>query len=320
MLFFIILIILVAISLYYVYSKIVNHKYKTFVEEYSVAIKKLREINQRYSFKTIQHFQLEYSYDNENFYNTISTRDYLIYQLLYIKKDVQKAILDADENKVLYSKYLSEIKNNCVPGVYCDNNVPSDKEKLISIENSFLDSLKHKPTTLLSIPVVLNLTNINGVRYGTKQNIFFVEEINEIIRKLNNKSNGYYLNNDIWTAICRVERGKVSNKMRFAIYARDGYRCRKCGRQSDQLEIDHIFPVSKGGKSEFNNLQTLCRMCNLIKSDIVECGAVNPLSEYQGVHETCAQCGAPLVRKNGKYGAFLGCSNYPKCRYTRQIR
>lgn len=31
----------------------------------------------------------------------------------------------------------------------------------------------------------------------------------------------------------------------------------------------------------------------------------------------CPKCGANLVRRNGKHGAFLGCSNYPKCRYTK---
>ncbi|HEX75478.1 MAG TPA: hypothetical protein G4O12_02715 [Dehalococcoidia bacterium] len=33
----------------------------------------------------------------------------------------------------------------------------------------------------------------------------------------------------------------------------------------------------------------------------------------------CPKCGGLLVRRNGKYGRFLGCSNYPKCRYTRSI-
>ncbi len=31
-------------------------------------------------------------------------------------------------------------------------------------------------------------------------------------------------------------------------------------------------------------------------------------------------CGGILKEKNGRYGSFLGCSNYPRCRYTRQIR
>ncbi len=31
----------------------------------------------------------------------------------------------------------------------------------------------------------------------------------------------------------------------------------------------------------------------------------------------CPVCGAKLVERKGKYGEFLGCSNYPKCKYTR---
>ena len=32
----------------------------------------------------------------------------------------------------------------------------------------------------------------------------------------------------------------------------------------------------------------------------------------------CPKCGGTLVLRTGKYGKFLGCSNYPKCRYTQE--
>jgi hypothetical protein len=32
----------------------------------------------------------------------------------------------------------------------------------------------------------------------------------------------------------------------------------------------------------------------------------------------CPRCGGTLVERQGKYGAFWGCSNYPKCRYTKK--
>lgn len=32
----------------------------------------------------------------------------------------------------------------------------------------------------------------------------------------------------------------------------------------------------------------------------------------------CPLCGGTLVKREGKYGKFIGCSNYPKCRYTRK--
>lgn len=30
----------------------------------------------------------------------------------------------------------------------------------------------------------------------------------------------------------------------------------------------------------------------------------------------CPKCGGKLVERNGKYGNFIGCSNYPNCKYT----
>lgn len=34
--------------------------------------------------------------------------------------------------------------------------------------------------------------------------------------------------------------------------------------------------------------------------------------------ECCPRCGGKLYRREGKYGEFLGCSNYPKCNYTKK--
>ena len=36
---------------------------------------------------------------------------------------------------------------------------------------------------------------------------------------------------------------------------------------------------------------------------------------YSGI---CPKCGGHLIKRNGKYGTFYGCSNYPKCRFTTQ--
>ena len=35
---------------------------------------------------------------------------------------------------------------------------------------------------------------------------------------------------------------------------------------------------------------------------------------------TCPKCGSILKERTGKYGKFLGCSNYPNCKYTRDIK
>lgn len=42
--------------------------------------------------------------------------------------------------------------------------------------------------------------------------------------------------------------------------------CKVCGSK-ENLQIDHKFPVSEGGRCYLDNLQVLCRNCNLAKSN-----------------------------------------------------
>src|SRR5262249_35273097 len=38
-----------------------------------------------------------------------------------------------------------------------------------------------------------------------------------------------------------------------------------------------------------------------------------------GVTETCPDCGGPMKLRDGKYGPFLGCAAYPRCKGTREL-
>lgn len=53
----------------------------------------------------------------------------------------------------------------------------------------------------------------------------------------------------------------VPRKVRDEVMERDGRRCLACG-STENLEIDHVRPISAGGRSEAANLQVLCRVCN----------------------------------------------------------
>lgn len=63
------------------------------------------------------------------------------------------------------------------------------------------------------------------------------------------------------------QRALMTSKLRQHIKERDGFTCKNCGISIHQepnllLEIDHIIPVSKGGLTTEDNLQTLCWRCN----------------------------------------------------------
>ena len=62
------------------------------------------------------------------------------------------------------------------------------------------------------------------------------------------------------------EREPIPQDVMDKIWNRDGGKCVRCGGQ-ENLEFDHIIPVSKGGATSYRNLQLLCKKCNLKKSN-----------------------------------------------------
>lgn len=259
-------IVLTAFLVHYFYQ----HKYDEFILRNSFCLKELTCINARYKFNPDVNFDQSHIYDNEKFYDTISCQDYLIYQLQDIGENVLKQIEKVSENQQAYSDYLSKVKTISDFGRFWAPIENLDKEKLIAREKYlFQKNIRPKPATQFSLTVKLHRSDRNGRIWETKSEDFDSDEICTLIMRLNNKKGKFYNDREIWDSLCRVERGKVSNKMRFSIYERDGYRCRNCGISGKfaDLEIDHIIPIAKGGKSTYDNLQTLCHKCNIEKGD-----------------------------------------------------
>lgn len=70
-----------------------------------------------------------------------------------------------------------------------------------------------------------------------------------------------------WRESVEGQRALMTPKLRNFIKERDGHTCCICQNTTEKepnllLEIDHIIPLSKGGMTEENNLQTLCWKCN----------------------------------------------------------
>lgn len=69
------------------------------------------------------------------------------------------------------------------------------------------------------------------------------------------------------------QRRLMTRELREEIMKRDNYTCQKCGKYMPDevgLEVDHIIPIKKGGKSIRSNLQVLCDNCNSKKRARIE--------------------------------------------------
>jgi HNH endonuclease len=61
-------------------------------------------------------------------------------------------------------------------------------------------------------------------------------------------------------------RQQIPDDVKLAVWARDGQACVVC-QSKQELQFDHIIPFSLGGSSTAENIQLLCRFCNLKKTD-----------------------------------------------------
>ena len=88
------------------------------------------------------------------------------------------------------------------------------------------------------------------------------ENISELIKVLESKLTA--------SAFAKEQRILMTKKLRDLIKRRDNFTCCNCGNSTYVepnllLEIDHIIPVAKGGRTVEENLQTLCWKCNRAK-------------------------------------------------------
>jgi hypothetical protein len=58
----------------------------------------------------------------------------------------------------------------------------------------------------------------------------------------------------------------IPSEVRIIVWERDEGRCKNCGT-NENLEFDHIVPVTKGGSNSENNIELLCKSCNLKKTN-----------------------------------------------------
>jgi len=67
----------------------------------------------------------------------------------------------------------------------------------------------------------------------------------------------------------QLRRKRQPRFSRYNIYLRDRFTCQYCSKQfkEKQLTFDHVLPISKGGKTSWDNIVTACHPCNSKKGN-----------------------------------------------------
>ncbi len=69
------------------------------------------------------------------------------------------------------------------------------------------------------------------------------------------------------------------------------------------------------GKTDY--IKTLKKFYNEFEPSVEKAMDEMPKKEAEQTGEKCPECGNPLVYRKGRYGKFIACSNFPKCRYIK---
>ena len=76
--------------------------------------------------------------------------------------------------------------------------------------------------------------------------------------------------------------------------------------------------LDKIAEGKENYIDTLTNFYKEFEPSVEEAFKLLPKKEAEKTGEDCPKCGSPLVIRNGRYGEFTACSNYPKCKYIKQ--
>ena len=122
-------------------------------------------------------------------------------------------------------------------------------------------------------------TNRNGgiIKTPILEDAQKFHSVNDAIRKIiksPGKCRGYYPYDTESFAHehrVKIKRKSYSDEERKIIYDRSDGRCVLCGQRLvlENMTLDHIIPLSLGGKDDMENLQVACFACNQLKSNIL---------------------------------------------------
>jgi hypothetical protein len=172
-------------------------------------------------------------------------------------EDVLNDFSAAEQGKVLLQKERNSILNNVRKSIPLIIFYFSKKKliKKLGFEPIDLSNLYFPVYTFQYVSAGGNSSSKCDIKLNIENLDKFVNYLGELV-KFKNSAAG--------------QRALMTLNLRKKIKSRDNFTCQYCSLSTREeknllLEIDHIIPVSKGGITSENNLQTLCWKCNRSK-------------------------------------------------------
>lgn len=269
------IVFVIGVIIYYALDTGKEKKVETTVSKTSIIIKQFNELNRKYSFWI--NIEDEYCYSIR--FDSKSKFDRCGPELLnvFVLQDAEKLLsisqkcTDNRENYRNYLKQVDELRTK-ITLLTTEHDTAENigLKKYREVEQRLISrNLLKPPVTSSRVIAVAEYQSPQGKNFYTKKWSMPITDVPERYERLVETES----ENEVSDYQRKLERAKMSVKLRYSILQRDGFRCQICGRGAEdgvKLHVDHIIPVSKGGKTVENNLRTLCEDCNLGKGARLE--------------------------------------------------
>ena len=253
------IVLLLIIIVFLTFENVIRNK-----SEY---VKRLITINNDTSFyKLNSEYRYKMNYSKKNQFDSISPELFLKNTLVNVLL-FEKEITYAQENKAKYEEYLGkteQIKSSNI--LLADVIKHPILKKIVSwFEIRVISKIiLHSPELNPKFVVELDYQSPQGRNSYKKESTYKYQELIDLKRKVDIEQERL---NSV-TEQKRLERQKLTPKVRYKILKRDNYSCNLCGRTATSnvvLHVDHKIPIANGGKTVESNLWVLCEECNLGK-------------------------------------------------------
>lgn len=241
------------------------------VQETSILLKKLSELNSEYKFGW--NVQKQYTFrillQSKPKFDRYELMDLLDENILN-NSELMQAAKVIENNRNLYVVYHKKVEQ-------LQSEITQEQAKTLhisyitytKIEKELFAEQQIKPILDSDIICIASYSSPGGRNHYSKTSNYKIDEVPKRYEMLQQK----IVNQNSEEMKRKRARSQMTPKLRYSILKRDGFRCTICGRTAEdgvKLHVDHIIPVSKGGETIPSNLRTLCETCNLGKSDEIE--------------------------------------------------
>lgn len=251
---------------------IIPRRNRAIVLKNSERLKKLVELNEQTEYRKYLNsdFYEIHTCKSKGQYDRFNLQNFAIECINLNRFHYEKLIREVEISKELFSKYDSIAKNiiSTISEEECKR-LKITKKVFLKYEEKLFREHYNAPLQDINVHFMSRYTSPKGRNSYKRDDIYDCASLLSLMQRAQKIDVAKTEKQKSISA----ERSKMSDSLRYDILKRDKFRCQICGATAAdgvKLHVDHIMPVSKGGRTEKSNLRTLCDRCNLGKRDKIE--------------------------------------------------